>query len=623
MLALVLGCIAATARAAPSWPGFQIIEWQPRTPAQLATLRRLGVTAGMVLAQRQGDPTMLLARGAQLRAAGLGCYVENIATDFYAAYHRWVPNQPVNWRFIEAQRAYRASPFDTAPFIRDPSLSDPVWMARVANRLEAHVRTMGPLHPLFYDLGDETGIADLSAFWDFDFSPVSLQGFRDWLQGEYGSLAALNREWDSHFAAWSAVMPRTTREAIAAPATNLAPWADFKTWMDVAFARAIRAGTAAVHRADPAARAGLEGAQIPGWGGYDYTRLARAVDVMELYDSGENLAILRSQNPAVIPLATTGRGDRAGLHAIWRAWLRGARGLIMWDDSEAVVRPDGTPGPRGQAYAPVFATLRGTVGMRMARAHLTYDPVAILYSPASFRIQWMTENRSKGAAWAEGSAETDAQGNATRTALSAYARSLAHQGIRPRYVSDEQIAAGTLTGIRVLILPDVVALSDAAVHAIRAFARAGGHIIADGEPGQYDAHGRQRSDPLPLAGFAARVPAADGVALSVALVRAGMRPTIQVDATDIEAHVFREGSGSIVALQRDLSDADDTETVTLTLPRRMRAIDLRSHQPLGVGRILRLDLRSDHPRIDRIVQSDVAFSSPSVPGVSGCFASQD
>ena len=63
---------------------------------------------------------------------------------------------------------------------------------------------------------------------------------------------------------------------------NFAAWADFKAWMDAAFARAVRAGTDAVHAADPAARAGLEGAQIPGWGGYDYTRLADAVDVMEI-----------------------------------------------------------------------------------------------------------------------------------------------------------------------------------------------------------------------------------------------------------------------------------------------------------------------------------------------------
>ena len=60
----------------------------------------------------------------------------------------------------------------------------------------------------------------------------------------------------------------------AARKGSLAPWSDFKEWMDEAFARAVRAGTDAVHAADPGALAGIEGAQIPGWGGYDYTPAA-------------------------------------------------------------------------------------------------------------------------------------------------------------------------------------------------------------------------------------------------------------------------------------------------------------------------------------------------------------
>lgn len=589
-LALLLGCFAVSAGAAPPWPGFQIIEWQPRTPAQLATLRDLGVTAGMVMAARGGNVAALPAQAASLRAAGLGCYVENIGTDFYSAYHRWSPGHEVNWRFVAAQRAYRADPSSMAPLIREPSLSDPVWLARIADRLTAHVQAMRGLHPLFYNLGDETGVADLAAFWDFDFSPSSLDGFRIWLRDQYGSLARLNAEWGSHFAAWPDVMPRTTRQAMRAPDDNLAPWADFKAWMDVAFARAVRAGTAAVHAADPTARAGLEGGQVPGWGGYDYTRLARAADVMELYDAGENLAIVRALNPAVVPLMTTFRADRAGLHNLWRGWLRGARGVLLWDDDQTIVRPDGSLGPRGQAYAPVFAALRGVVGTRLARAAPVYDPVAILYSPASFRIQWMIENRPRGDAWMDGSSESDAKGDVARTALTAYAGTLAHRGFRPRYVTDAQVAAGVLAGERLVILPHSVALSHRALRALRGFARAGGHIVADAVPGQYDAHGRRRPSAPPLAGLVTLVPAGDGAALSEVALRAGARPAVEVDAADVETYVFREGAGLIVALQRDLAATNDAETVTMRLPRRMRATDIRDGHTLGTERSLRLEL---------------------------------
>src|SRR5207249_1534234 len=139
--------------------------------------------------------------------------------------------------------------------------------------------------PLFYNLGDEAGIADLAAFWDFDFSESSLNGMRDWLHERYENLSALNQEWGLDFDRWQDVMPMTTREALQRSDGNFAAWADFKEWLDVAFARAIEIGTAAVHDADPEAITVIEGAQIPGWGGYDYSRLATIVDAMEIYDA--------------------------------------------------------------------------------------------------------------------------------------------------------------------------------------------------------------------------------------------------------------------------------------------------------------------------------------------------
>ena len=49
--ALLLLCQGAQAQ---TWHDFQIIEWQPRNPAQLATLKRIGVTAAAVIADRDG-----------------------------------------------------------------------------------------------------------------------------------------------------------------------------------------------------------------------------------------------------------------------------------------------------------------------------------------------------------------------------------------------------------------------------------------------------------------------------------------------------------------------------------------------------------------------------------------
>src|SRR5215472_17874246 len=101
--------------AAPAfaWTDYQIIEWQPRNAAQWQTLKQLGVTAGTVIADRgDGIGTPVVQQIAPLRAAGVHWYLENIATDFYSAYHRWTPDHPVNWRFVAAQARYRADPND-------------------------------------------------------------------------------------------------------------------------------------------------------------------------------------------------------------------------------------------------------------------------------------------------------------------------------------------------------------------------------------------------------------------------------------------------------------------------------------------------------------------------------
>jgi len=289
------------------WSDFQIIMWQPNSQVGYAALKRLGITAGMVESDHRAERRTYLSDELDpLLANDLRCYLENIATDFYSPYHRWSGNLPVNWKFLEVKKRYRENPLDPSALIREPSLTDRGWLQNVHDRLSRDVRALQPYRPLYYNLGDETGIADLSAFWDFDFSETSLTAMRDWLKERYGSLTALNREWASKFDRWEQVTPMTTREAMQRPDHNFSAWADFKEWMDVAFARAVTAGTEAIHQADPHAVAAIEGAQIPGWGGYDYSRLAASVDAMELYDFGDSVEIVRSFNPRLIMLLTSG-----------------------------------------------------------------------------------------------------------------------------------------------------------------------------------------------------------------------------------------------------------------------------------------------------------------------------
>src|SRR3954470_22305020 len=128
--------------------------------------------------------------------------------------------------------------------------------------------------------------------------------------------------------------------------------------MDVAFARAVRAGTEAAHRADPHAEVALEGLQLPGWGGFDYSLLAPTVDLMEIYDIGNAVELAHAFNRDLVLLRTSFGSGSNERHAAWQHLLRGGRGMIVWDEADKLVLADGSPGPRGQDLAGLTAAIR-------------------------------------------------------------------------------------------------------------------------------------------------------------------------------------------------------------------------------------------------------------------------
>ena len=588
------------------WPDFQIIMWQDQTPARLAGLARLGITAGSIHGRRgpidSGDVADSIA---SFHALGLRWYVENIATDFYSAYHRWFPDHPVTWQFDQAKRLHQQDPSGLQAFVRTPSLSDPVWLGRIAGRLKQHVQAFGRPRPLFYNLADEAGVGDLAAAWDFDFAPASLDGMRTWLRQRYGTLAALNREWGSQFPDWSVVLPMTTDQALQQPDENFAAWADFKAWMDVSFARAVRAGTDAIHSADPGARAALEGGQIPGWGGYDYSRLTSAVDLMEMYDFGNNIEIARSLDPRLVVLQTSSLADEKAIHTIWHEVLLGGRGLILWDEDGAFVNDEGEPSERGRTLGTLATELRSGLVAQLIASRAAADPVAILYSPASLRVEWLLDRKAGGKPWAERDAQAEYDDdNPVRATTRRAAALLTHLGVSPQWLTGAMIEHGELERrqIRVLVLPHTLTLSAAEAQAIRAFVAHGGTVLSDFVPGAFDEHGRRLAQ-SPLADVAAAggrfivepdLPrdAEPGNKLTLAQLRqiletAGTKPSFTLLSpdgaltADIDARVFRNGPAAIIGLQRDWKDDGDAvdRHQILSLPAPAYIYDLRHPGP--------------------------------------------
>ncbi len=565
---LLVALFAGGAGPAP-WRSFHVILWQSdRDAAALAAAKALGVTDGRIFASRSEpvDTAGLRREAAPLEAAGLGFYVENIATDYYSAYHRFFPNHPPTWEMDKLRALRRVSPHDPALFRRQPGFEDPAWQSRIAGRLAATVGVFGAV-PRYYNLGDEAGIADLASAWDFDTAPSSLARFRQWLRHRYGNVTALDRAWGAHETRWARVQPELTDAALARTDGNYTAWSDFKAFMDARFAAAVARGTRAVHRANPRARSALEGMQPTGWGGYNWARLAGSADVFEIYDFYGSLATARGFDPHAVLLTTSFAGPREGWH-LWREALRGIRGVVIWD-SPSIVAADGKPSARGDALAPAFHALTGALGRRLIAAPEPAAPVGILISQESFRLGWLLARRTALAAggkhdWAQrSSGDEDEDVTPGRRALVDLLRSLAARGLRPVMLTDAMVAHGGLRGLRVLAMPQVLALSNAAGAAIRGFVAAGGKVAADIVPGAYSGRGRKRAVPLLADVRTLPLGAVAGLIAAPVSVLDGNAP-----AADVEIHVRREGADLLVSVQATRQASHLARRLVLHVPGR-------------------------------------------------------
>ena len=113
-----------------------------------------------------------------------------------------------------------------------------------------------------------------------------------------------------------------------------------------------------------------------------------------------------------------------------------------------------------------------------------------------------------------------------------------------------------------LILPHAIALSRDDARAIREFAAAGGTVIADVQPGVFDAHSRQLSQPL-LDTSVLRMISPNELDLSAL----GVTPRVAIEAPDgdVTSHIWQHGKDKIIGVQRDF--APDASRGTSPMPK--------------------------------------------------------
>jgi hypothetical protein len=647
------------------WRDYRTIMWIGDTAYQkpekldlfFQRLREMGINTAMVTGD--GGPKALLARD-------FPYYVENIVNRGLCL--KWNSNVRDWDKFVTDWAKTGRS---ESALVRDYCLDDPSWLASARAHVQSAVRMHMSHDPVAYDLRDELSVTISANPFDYDFNPIALASFQTWLKSQYPTLSALNTEWETGFKSWDEVKPFTTdqiknRMASGDPLPhgqpdwqqvqqvrfnpsaahkestrwNFAPWADFRTYMDISLSRALGDLRRAAHEMDPKTPVGIEGTQMPNaFGGYDLWRLSRVLDWVEPYDIGNAREIFGSFMPDHPVLTTVFESDtNPARRRLWHLLLEGDRACIIWWSEDCIdwKSTDYQLTPKARALTPALKEMTSPLAQLFLRAEPEHDPVYIHYSQPSIQVAWLLESTVDGSTWLRRFSSFEADHNQQAKARNGWLKAFQDLNFSPQFISSEQIESGALRrpGDTVLVLPESWAMSDKEAAEIRALTvsspgpTAFRRILCDGPPGAFDEHGKLRgtggleslvhgetfSKPTCMAvgsqGFSSQVSSsaekyprdrlANGTKsewcrwLSAALE--SFRPAIQVPVdARVRVHRYHVNRGQLLALERnvdyhmseDLRQAGGNEslehviTTEVTLKESAHVYDLRSDRYLG------------------------------------------
>jgi hypothetical protein len=338
---------------------------------------------------------------------------------------------------------------------------------------------------LTYSLGDEIPTRGMGKGTNTDAY------FQAYLRDTYGDLAVLNRNWDSAFASWDQVTVKAAggQAKQAANKDNYAPGYDlhyFPGYNFIQMGKQWREGVRALCE-DPHAKIGFEGSAHIARGMADPELVCREFDMWVPYTSISE-EFIRSMAPrSFIRSSWIGYDKDATSHLghYWRQVMMGADSVWYWMWStigawQGFQQPDlEAPGPVREMLADT-QVVRDGLGDLLLQYKMQHDGIALLYSYPSMFVQDRNQRlQSYLSHWA---------------AYVVWGNVVQDLNMQYNYVTERTLTSGEFAkaGYKVLILPQVWALGDDAIAAIRTFANDGGTVIADVRPGFYNQHGQPR-----------------------------------------------------------------------------------------------------------------------------------
>ncbi len=391
--------------------------------------------------------------------------------------------------------------------VRPHSLSDPATIKLLKNRIKENVESTKRGMVLAYAFDDEISLARFTSPCDVDVHPLSIRWFRAWLKEKYGNIENLNKEWDTSYKDLSEVAPQgfeAIRKKNHKPPFsrwNLAPWMDFRSFMDYQFAFVLSELTNYTNQLDPDTPAGFVGGQGPSpWGGYDYALLSRAVQWMEAYDVNGTNEILRSfwnreRNLRMQTFFSTGN-QKLDSWFLWYYMLHGCQGVIAWPDKW--FHGNGYEiAAHIQALKKVFRDVQGEVSKIFVDPKTKFDPdpIGIYYSHPSIQAGWAMDATVHGKTWINRKSFIDNENQSKGLLRKVWCKTLEDLGYQYDFISYLDVKEGRIDlnrRFKVIILPKIICLSDKEAEELRGFVIKGGTLIADYLCGIMDEHGKGR-----------------------------------------------------------------------------------------------------------------------------------
>jgi len=393
---------------------------------------------------------------------------------------------------------------------RPYSLADPKTLDILRGHLRRNISVTKKGPVVAYAFDDEVSLGSFNSPAEVDGSPLSVAAYRKWLRKTYGSILKLNETWGTSYGGFDEAecvsFEAVRRKHAAAPFAkwNLSRWMDWRSYMDTQFAECMAALTRYANSLDPTTPAGFVGGQQAApYGGYDYSKICKAIQWIESYDIGGSCEILRSlwrkdRRPYVQTWFSTADAKRDAWF-LWYYLLHGNRGVIAWPDRGGswFHHKDGKIASFIRENAETIREVQSELSTAILDADTKFDadPIAVYYSHPSVQATWAMDVVTHGGTWPRRSSSLDNKCQSAGKNRVAWFKLLEDCGFQYNVVTAEQIAAGELVDgkYKVLIAGRVAAMSDAEAAAIRKFVRQGGTVIADHLTGVLTEHGVGRA----------------------------------------------------------------------------------------------------------------------------------